>query len=78
VPGYRFNGRALVSFGAAKAHCSFYVMSTAVTDAHRDELKDYKLGKGSITFPFGHRLPDALVKELVKARIAENEALNAR
>ena len=77
VPTYRLD-RAVVSFGAAKAHCSFYVMSTAVTDAHRDELKDYKLGKGSISFPFGHGLPDALVKKLVKARIVENEALKAR
>jgi uncharacterized protein YdhG (YjbR/CyaY superfamily) len=78
VPGYRLNGRALVSFGAAKDHCSFYIMSTVVTDAHRDELKGYRLGKGSVSFPPGTRLPDALVKKLIKARIAENEALKAR
>jgi uncharacterized protein YdhG (YjbR/CyaY superfamily) len=78
VPGYKLNGRALVSFGAAKEHCSFYIMSTDVTDAHRDELKGYKTGKGSINFPFGGEVPDALVKKLVKARIAENGALKAR
>jgi uncharacterized protein YdhG (YjbR/CyaY superfamily) len=53
-------------------------MSTEVTDAHRDELNGYRLGKGSVSFPPGTRLPDVLVKKLLKARIAENEALRAR
>ena len=76
VPTFRLD-RALVSFGATENHCSLYIISTAVTDAHRDELKGYRLGKGSIAFQFGETLPYDLVKKLVKARIAENAALKA-
>ena len=41
VPAFRYRGRPLVSFGAGKNHCSFYVQSPAVMDAHRDDLAEY-------------------------------------
>lgn len=74
IPTFKLD-KAVVSFGAAKNHCGFYVMSTAVMGAHRDEVKGYKTGKGSINFPFGAPLPEALIKKLVKARIEENAAI---
>jgi uncharacterized protein YdhG (YjbR/CyaY superfamily) len=74
VPTFRYRGRALVSFGAAKGHCSFYVMSPDVVEAHAADLEGYALGKGSIRFPAARPLPAPLVKKLVKARIAESEA----
>jgi uncharacterized protein YdhG (YjbR/CyaY superfamily) len=73
VPIFKLDGRPLVGFGAATAHCAFYVMSTQVFRAHAAELKDYQLGKGSIRFPADRPLPAPLVKKLVKARIAENQ-----
>ena len=36
VPMFRLNGKNLVSFAAAKNHCSFYVQSPAVMEAHAD------------------------------------------
>ena len=42
VPAFKYRSRPLVSFGAGKQHCSFYVQSPAVLDAHRDELAGYK------------------------------------
>ncbi len=33
VPAFKYRGRPLVSFGAAKNHCSFYVQSPAVMEA---------------------------------------------
>jgi len=77
VPTFKHLG-ALVGFGAAKNHCSFYVMSTATMEAHADELESYDTSKGTIRFPPGKPLPAALVRKLVKARIAENEARKAR
>lgn len=68
----------LVSFGAATNHCSFYVQSPAVMEAHKDELKAYDTSKGTIRFPADKPLPAALVKKLVKARIEENLARAAK
>ena len=60
-----------MSYGAGKAHCAFYLMSTAVMDSHRAELEGYELGKGSIRFQPEASLPEALVRTLVEARVAE-------
>jgi uncharacterized protein YdhG (YjbR/CyaY superfamily) len=64
----------LVSFAAFQDHCSFYVMSPAVMDAFQVDLKRYETSKGTIRFTPAKPLPASLVKKLVKARIAENEA----
>jgi len=74
VPAFKYRGRPLVSFGAAKGHCSFYVQSPAVMDAHGDELAFYDTSKGTVRFPPDKPLPDALVAKLVRARLAETDA----
>jgi uncharacterized protein YdhG (YjbR/CyaY superfamily) len=74
VPAFRYRGRPLVSFGAGKDHCSFYVQSPAVMEAHRDELAPYDTAKGTIRFTPDRPLPASLVTKLVKARIAETDA----
>ena len=40
---------------------------------HKDELEDYDTSKGTIRFQPDKPLPVALVRKLVKARIAENK-----
>jgi uncharacterized protein YdhG (YjbR/CyaY superfamily) len=74
VPAFKYRGRPLVSFGAGKHHCSFYVQSPAVMEAHRDELEAYDTAKGTIRFVPSEPLPADLVRKLVKARIAETDA----
>ena len=71
IPAYRQNGM-LVGFGATPRHCAFYLMSSSTVEAHQDELKDYDTSKGTIRFQADDPLPAALVRKLVKARIAEN------
>jgi uncharacterized protein YdhG (YjbR/CyaY superfamily) len=71
VPAFRQNGM-LVGFGATAKHCAFFLMSTATMEAHKDELEGYDTGKGTIRFQPDKPLPAALVRKLVKARIAEN------
>ncbi|MGH2540075.1 MAG: iron chaperone [Actinomycetota bacterium] len=71
VPAFKLNGRPFVSYGAGKAHCAFYVQSPGVMEAHAADLEGYELGKGSIRFQPEAPLPDALVRTLVEARIAE-------
>lgn len=74
VPAFRYRGRPLVSFGAGKRHCSFYVQSPAVMEALRTELEDYDTAKGTIRFAPDRPLPAELVTTLVRARIAETDA----
>ena len=72
MPMYKHHGM-VVGFAAFKDHCSIFPGS-AVMDAYKEELKHYDTSKGTIRFPANKPLPAALVKKLVKARIAENEA----
>src|SRR5262245_37571830 len=72
IPTFRQNGM-LVGFGASANHCTFFLMSTAIMSSVKRELAKYETGKGSIRFQPGEPLPAALIKKLVKARIAENE-----
>lgn len=68
-------GRMLVAFGANEKHCAFYLMSNSMVAAHADDLKGYDTSTGTIRFQPEKPLPAALVKKLVKARMAENAAL---
>src|SRR5216684_2070198 len=72
LAAFRLDGKPLVAFGATANHCAFYPMSASTVLAHKDELKDYDSSKGTIRFQADKPLPVALVRKLVKARIAEN------
>ena len=72
IPGFRYKG-ALVWFGAFSKHCSFFPGNPSLIETFKDELKDYQTAKGTIRFPADEPLPAALLKKLVKARVAENE-----
>jgi uncharacterized protein YdhG (YjbR/CyaY superfamily) len=78
VPSFKYQGRSLVSLGAAKNHCSFFVQSPEVMRAFAEELEGYDTAKGTVHFQPARPLPDELVKRLVRARIEENEAAAAR
>jgi uncharacterized protein YdhG (YjbR/CyaY superfamily) len=72
LPAFRLDGRLLVAFGAWANHCAFY--PGTVMQAFKDELGDYATSKGTIRFPSDNPLPAALVRKIVKARIARNAA----
>ena len=71
LPAFRLDGRPLVCFAAAANHCSFYPMSPAVLRAHAADLKGFETSKGTIRFAPDKPLPAALVRKLVRARVAE-------
>ena len=75
VPAFYYKKRPLVSYAAGKNHCAFYVQSPAVMEAHQSELAGYDTAKGTVRFQTDAPLPATLVETLVKARMAETDAL---
>lgn len=73
IPAFR-QGRLLVGFGAAARHCSFFPMNSKTVAAFKTELEKYDTSKGTIRFTTDKPLPAALVRNIVKARLAENKA----
>jgi len=62
----------LVWFAAFSNHCSLFPGSSVI-EALKNELKGFSTSKGTVHFPTGKPLPTALVKRLVKARVAQKE-----
>ena len=77
IPTFKYKG-PLLGFAGFSNHCSLFPMSSSVVVAFKNELKDFPTSKGTIRFPLDEPLPAALVKKLVKARIAENESTKQR
>ncbi|HTT33967.1 MAG TPA: DUF1801 domain-containing protein [Methylomirabilota bacterium] len=72
IPAFKYKG-VLVWFAAFASHCSLFP-TAAVIDAFKDELQSFTLSKGTIQFPTDKPLPGALVKKMVKARVAQIQA----
>ena len=70
IPAFKHK-RVLVWFAAFSDHCSFFP-TAAVIEAFQKELQGFTTSKGTIQFSMDRPLPAALVKKMVKARIALN------
>jgi uncharacterized protein YdhG (YjbR/CyaY superfamily) len=77
MPSFQYKG-GLVAYAAFKQHCSFFPMSGRLVEEFADQLGAYKTSKGTIQFPIDKPLPAALVKKMVKARVAQNEVKKAK
>ena len=76
IPMFKYKG-PLVGFAAFSKHCSLFP-TASVIEAFKNELKGFSTSKGTIHFSTGKPLPTALVKKLVKARVAQNESKERR
>lgn len=72
MPAFHYKG-ALVAYAAFKDHCSLFPMQASLIDEMQDELKSYRTSKGTLQFPLDKPLPAALLKKIVKLRVAEND-----
>lgn len=76
IPAFKYKG-TLVWYAAFAKHCSLFP-TAAVIDKFKNELKSYSISKGTIQFPVDKPLPAALVKKVMKARVAQVESKKAR
>jgi len=76
IPAFKHNG-VLVWFAAFSNHCSLFP-TASVIEAFKNDLKTFSTSKGTIHFPADRPLPIALIKKLVKARVAQNESKKRR
>ena len=78
MPGFLLGGKGFVAYAAFKDHYSFFPMSGRAVEVHKKELGERVTGKGTIRFEYGERFPAALVKKVVRTRLAEAEARRPR
>ena len=69
-PTFMLHGH-LVAFGTFKKHLSFFPMSSSII-ADFPEAEPFVASKGTMQFQPDKLIPAALVKKIVKARIAQN------
>jgi len=69
MPAFRYRV-VLVWYAAFADHCSLFPTGRIV-EAFRNELAGFITRKGTIQFPTGKPLPIALIKRIVKARVAQ-------
>ena len=68
LPGFKYNDHPMLYLGAAKKHLALY---GAVPAGFKDRLKDFTVSKGTIQFTPEKPLPAALVKDIVRSKVAE-------
>lgn len=76
IPAFKHKG-VLVWFAAFSDHCSLFP-TASVIEAFKGELNGFSTSKGTIHFPTDKPLPTALIRRLVKARVAQNERKKRR
>jgi len=71
LPAFRLDGKVVAGFAATAKGCSYYPFSGSTLVTMADELEGYSMTSGSLHFDPAKPLPRALVRKLLKTRIAE-------
>lgn len=69
IPAFKKN-KSIVWFAAFEKHCSLFPTAKIIAD-FAEELQAFSTSKGTIHFPLDKPLPIALVKRIVRARLAQ-------
>lgn len=76
IPAFKYDG-PLIWFAGFSKHCSLFPTAAVIAQL-KDELKSYSTSKGTIQFPIDKPLPSALIKKIVRARVAQKKSKKHR
>src|SRR5437764_9374411 len=71
IPAFRYKGMVMW-YAAFSDHCSVFP-TASVIGKFRDELKSYRISKGTVQFPVDQPIPATLLKRMARARLVEIE-----
>ncbi len=71
MPALKLDGKPLIGVAAAAKHLSIFPFSPAVVEAVADRLAGFSLSKGTIRFTADHLVPEDVVRDIVRLRVAE-------
>src|SRR6266852_3662872 len=77
IPTFRYKG-LLFGFAAFTRHCSLFPMRASLIVKYKKDLEGFETAKGTIRFQADKPPSAALIKKLVKARVAQNDAKQKR
>jgi len=80
MPAFSLNGKPLAYFAVFKKHIGFYPTPNGI-DEFKEELSNYKQGKGSVQFPLNKPIPFDLIVKIVQFRkgsIIQNNIKNRK
>ena len=72
MPTYKVYDTAVLHFAGWNRHYSLYGATESVRAAFKNELRDYKIDKGTIQFPFSEAVPMKLIERIAKFRANES------
>jgi uncharacterized protein YdhG (YjbR/CyaY superfamily) len=76
IPAFAREG-VIVWYAAFADHVSLFPRGSVLAQ-FKDQLAGFKTSKGTVQFPLDKPLPAALIKRIVKARVAEHESRGRR
>lgn len=69
MPTFKYKGKPLIYFASFKNHMSIFP-TPGPAAALQDKLAGFKVAKGTIQFTLDHPLPESLIKEIIRERLA--------
>jgi len=71
IPAFRYKGMVMW-YAAFSDHCSVFPTASVIAK-FRDELKSYRISKGTVQFAVDQPIPATLLKRMARARLVEIE-----
>jgi uncharacterized protein YdhG (YjbR/CyaY superfamily) len=70
MPAFRLHDHFLLSYAGWKRHCTVYPVGDDLLERYADRLVGYGRSKSSLHFTRAQPLPDGLLEDIVRARVA--------